>query len=103
MNASVDIAKAAASRVTLLIPAALRMYTDGAAEIEVDAATVRDALAAAGARHDALLQHVLTRDGKLRPYVKLFVRSNDVRDLEGLDTTLVGGDAVMIVPSVAGG
>lgn len=79
------------------------MHTDGAAEIEVDAATVRDALAAAGARHDALLQHVLTRDGTLRPYVKLFVRSNDVRDLEGLDTPLVGGDAVMIVPSVAGG
>ncbi len=93
----------AAPRITLLVPAALRMHCDGADQLEVDAATVRDVLAAAGARHGALLQHVLTRDGKLRPYVKLFVRSNDVRDLDGLDTPLADGDTVMIVPSVAGG
>ncbi len=95
--------KGVAPRVTLLIPAALRMHSGGADQLDVDAATVRDALAVAGARHDALLQHVLTRDGKLRPYVKVFVRSNDVRDLDGLDTPLIDGDTVMIVPSVAGG
>ena len=103
MNARLDIARNTAARVTLLIPAALRMHCEGADQVVVEAVTVRDALAAATERHGALLQHVLTRDGKLRPYVKMFVRSNDVRDLEGLDTPLVDGDTVMIVPSVAGG
>ena len=47
--------------------------------------------------------HILTRDGQLRPFVKVFVRNRDVRDLDGLDTRLVDGDEVLIVPSVAGG
>ena len=103
VNTRPDIANRSVPRVTLLIPAALRMHCDGVDAIELDAATVRAALAAAGARHGSLLQYVLTRDGTLRPFVKIFVRSNDVRDLDGLDTPLGDGDTVMIVPSVAGG
>lgn len=93
----------AAARVTLCIPAALRMHCAGADQLTVDATTVRAALAAAGARHAPLLQYLLTRDGQLRPFVKVFVRNRDVRDLDGLDTHLVDGDEVLIVPSVAGG
>jgi adenylyltransferase/sulfurtransferase len=93
----------AAARVTLIIPAALRMHSAGADTLEVNASTVRAAIAAAGERHESLLQHVLARDGKLRPFVNVFVRNNDVRDLEGLDTILVDGDTVVIVPAVAGG
>ncbi len=93
----------AAARVTLFIPAALRMHCAGADRLSVNAATVRAALQAAGETHDSLLQYVLTRDGQLRPFVKVFVRNNDVRDMDGLDTALVDGDTVLIVPSVAGG
>ncbi len=89
--------------VTLLIPSALQMHSGGADTLTVHARTVRTALAAAGERHEALAQHLLTRDGELRPFVKVFVRNNDVRDLKGLDTPLTGGETVMIVPSVAGG
>lgn len=108
MNARPDTANESAARVTLMIPAALRMHCEGADQLVVHAATVRDALAAAGERYGSLLQYVLTRGGPmyartLRPFVKVFVRSNDVRDLDGLDTLLVDGDTVMIVPSVAGG
>lgn len=92
-----------ATQVTLLIPAALRMHTDGAETLAVEAATVRAALAAAGERYDSLLQHVMTRNGKLRPFVNLFVHNDDVRRLQGLDTPLAAGDVLMIVPSVAGG
>lgn len=93
----------APTRVTLFIPAALRMHCSGADRLTLNAATVRAALNEAGARHPSLLQYVLTRDGLLRPFVKVFVRNNDVRDMDGLDTPLVDGDEVLIVPSVAGG
>lgn len=92
-----------AERVTLLIPAALRMHCDGADTLAVNAGTVRAALAAAGKDHAALVQHILTRAGELRPFVRVFVRNNDVRGLGGLDTALNDGDTVAIVPSVAGG
>lgn len=90
-------------QATLLIPAALRMHTGGADALAVDADNVRTALAVASRQHAALAQHVLTRAGELRPYVKVFVRHTDVRDLQGLDTPLVDGDTLAIVPSVAGG
>lgn len=107
MNARLDIAKVARPRVTLHIPAALRMHCEGAGVLDVEAASVREALTAAGARYPSLLQYVLARGGPddraLRPYVKMFVRNNDVRDMQGLDTPLADGDEVLIVPSVAGG
>lgn len=93
----------AARHVRLLIPAALRMHSGGTDELAVEATTVRAALAAVRTQHAALVQHVLTRDGELRPFVKMFVRNADVRDLDGLDTPLNDGDTVAIVPSVAGG
>lgn len=89
--------------VTLLIPAALRMHCGGADKLAVDARSVRQALDVLRSKHVALVQHLLTRDGELRPFVKVFVRSNDVRDLGGLDTPLNDGDTVAFVASVAGG
>ena len=41
--------------------------------------------------------------GKVRPHVNLFVNSDNVRDLEGLDTSLAAGDVVTILPAVSGG
>lgn len=94
---------AATTRATLLIPAALRTHCAGADRLDVQAATVRAALVAAGERHPAFLQYVLARDGVLRPFVNVFLRGSNVRDLQGLDTRLADGDTLMIVPSVAGG
>lgn len=103
VNAIREATSRTAAQVTLLIPAALRMHCGGADRLAVAAATVDEALAAAGRGHPALLQYILTRDGKLRPFVKVFVRRRDVRDLDGLATPLADGDTVMIVPAVAGG
>lgn len=89
--------------ITLAIPSALRAYCAGRSRLLVRAATVGRALDAAGQEHAGLLQHILTRDGQLRPFVNVFVRQEDVRHLQGLETPLHVGDTVMIVPSVAGG
>lgn len=90
-------------QVTLLVPSPLRAHADGHSEVRVEAVSVGGALHAARARHEQLVQRVLTRDGQLRPFVNLFVRNQDVRALDGLDTALNDGETVVIVPSVAGG
>lgn len=86
-----------------MIPSALRMHSAGQGRLSVQAGTVREALQVAGQVHESLLQHILTRDGQLRPFVNIFVRQEDVRHMRGLETRLQEGDTVMIVPSVAGG
>lgn len=91
------------STITWLIPAALRMHNHHADSIEVNATDVRSALAALAAERATLAQHIVTRDGQLRPYVNIFVNNRNVRDLDGLDTPVAPGETLLIVPSVAGG
>jgi MoaD family protein len=88
--------------VTVKIPAQLRPATGGEAEIEVDAATVGDALDAVFAKHDGLRERI-TEDGDLRRFVNVYVAGEDIRFQDGLETSVVEGTEVTILPAVAGG
>ena len=85
------------------IPAALRDYTGGKAEMPVTAGTVGHALNSLSAAHPQLKRHLYTEHGELRSYVNVFVNEDDVRTLRGLETSIRDGDTLMIVPSIAGG
>ena len=91
------------STATIRIPTPLRGFTKGADEVRVTAATVGEALQALGREHDGVLGRVLDPDGKLRPFVNVFVGSSDVRALQGLATRIQDGAVLSIVPAVAGG
>src|SRR3970040_2010451 len=88
---------------TVRIPTPLRPYTDGHKEIECAGASVTAALQDLTARFPALAPHLFNGDGRLRPYVNVFVNDQDIRSLQGEATALTPGDRVMIVPSIAGG
>ena len=85
------------------IPAALRDYTEGQAELPVFGATVAAALAHLSQDYPQLRRHLYTEHGALRSYVNVFVNDDDVRALSGLATPVQADDTVMIVPSIAGG
>ena len=89
--------------ITVRVPGPLRMLTGGAAEVELHAATVRDALAELDRRHPGVAARVLDAAGAVRPFVRLFVGSADIGDLAGLDTELADHDELAIVPAIAGG
>jgi sulfur-carrier protein adenylyltransferase/sulfurtransferase len=88
---------------TIRIPAALRDYTNGAAHVDVAAASVREALAQVARAHPRLRRHLYTEQGELRSYVNVFVNEDDIRQLDGVATRIQSGDTLMIVPSIAGG
>jgi molybdopterin converting factor small subunit len=50
-----------------------------------------------------LYRNVCDETGTLRPHLNVFVNSDNVRDLDGVDTTLMPGDVVTILPAVSGG
>lgn len=85
------------------IPAALRDYTSGAAEMAVAGDSVAVALDRLLASHPQLRRHIYTEQGELRSYVNVFVNEDDVRTLGGLQTRISDDDTLMIVPSIAGG
>ena len=89
--------------VTLHIPGPLRTYCAGAAQLSISARTVRAALEDLQRSQAALYRNVCDETGKVRRHLNVFVNSNNVRDLDGVDTRLTPGDVVTILPAVSGG
>ena len=89
--------------VEIRIPPALRSFTGGADEIQVDAANVRDAIDALEAKHGGIKERICGPDGKVLRFVNLFVGEDDIRMLDGLDSELSNGQTLSIIPAMAGG
>ena len=89
--------------VTVRLPSPLRKYSQGASEIALQAPTVRAALEQLERTQPALYPNICDETGAVRRHLNLFVNSSHVRDREGLDTALVPGDVLTILPAVSGG
>ena len=85
------------------IPTPLRKLTDGEAQIDVTGNDLRAIIGELQQRHPGLGERLLDDDGQLRRFVNVFVRDEDVRFQQGLDTEVAECDTVSIVPAVAGG
>ena len=81
----------------------LRDRCDGASELTLSAPDVRAALEQLEQRHPSLYRDVCDETGAVRRHVGLFVNTSHVRERDGLDTALVPGDIVTILPAVSGG
>jgi molybdopterin synthase sulfur carrier subunit len=81
----------------------LRRYCGGVAEIELSAPTVRAALEELARSRPALYRNVCEETGAVRRHLNVFVNSDNVRDLAGLDTALSPGDVLTFLPAVSGG
>jgi sulfur-carrier protein len=92
-----------APTITLHVPGPLRAYCAGAAKLSVSARTVRAALEDLERSQSALYRNVCDETGKLRRHLNVFVNSDNMRDLDGVDTVLAPGDVITILPAVSGG
>jgi molybdopterin converting factor small subunit len=65
--------------------------------------TVSSVLDSLAASHPALERRVRDETGRTRIHVNLFVDADNIRDLDGVDTTIVDGSDVSIIPAISGG
>ena len=89
--------------VTIRLPGPLRSYAGGASRLEIAARTVRLALDELERNQSALHRNICDETGALRRHLNVFVNSDNIRDLDGLDTLLAAGDVVSFLPAVSGG
>ena len=89
--------------ITLHVPGSLRTYCGGASQLSISAHTVRAALEDLERSQSALYRNVCDETGTVRRHLNVFVNSDHVRDLAGVDTMLTPGDVVTILPAVSGG
>ena len=87
----------------ILIPTALRQFTEQKDSVEVAGATVADALNAIDARYPNIKKNLFNDQGKLRSFVNVYVNDEDIRYLDKDNTKLEGNETISIVPSIAGG
>jgi molybdopterin synthase sulfur carrier subunit len=84
------------------IPPVLRPEAGGQRLVEVEAGTVREALDTLVAQFPALKARVLEGDG-VPSFLNVFVDGDDVRLLNGLETTVSPKSKILLLPAVAGG
>jgi molybdopterin synthase sulfur carrier subunit len=89
--------------ITIHVPRELRSCCDGASVLMLSAPSVRAVLDELERRHPSLYGGICDETGAVRRHVNLFVNTDHVRDRDGLDTALVPGDEIMILPAVSGG
>lgn len=89
--------------VAILIPTALRQFTDGLSEVNVEAKSVREALEKLSETYVDLQKHLFTDKKSLRSFINVYIGEDDIRQKDGLETVLGENDTLMLVPSIAGG
>ena len=89
--------------VKVLIPTALQKFTNDQATLECTGSNLAELLDSLEDSCPSIKGRLCDDEGKPRRFLNFYVNSEDIRFLEGTDTTLKDGDEVSIVPAVAGG
>jgi molybdopterin synthase sulfur carrier subunit len=74
----------------------------GVSKVQMNGATVRDALETLCASNAALRDAILN-DDTLRAHVRVIINGQDVELAQGLDTPVRADDQIAVFPPIAGG
>ena len=88
---------------TVKIPPVLRPKTGGESEVDASGSSVGEVLTALAESHPETREQLFSDDGELNRYVNVYLNDEDVRVLDGLETTVGDSDTVVILPAMAGG
>lgn len=89
--------------VLVRLPSQLFDKTGGMRALSAPAGTVRAVIDALEAAAPGLRFHLCEETGELRTFVNVFLDCVNIRNLDGLETTVPAGATLMVFPSVAGG
>ena len=88
---------------TVRIPPVLRPSVGGEREVLADGSSVGEVLDALAAEHPDTRGQLFGEDGELNRYVNVYLNDEDVRVLDGLETSVSQSDTLVILPAMAGG
>ena len=89
--------------VMVRLPPQLYEQAGGQRVIAAPAGTAREVIAALDASAPGLRFHLCEETGELRSFINIFLDGVNIRNLDGLATTVAAGATLLIFPSIAGG
>ncbi len=87
---------------TVRIPPTLRNEVGGARQVEASGDTVRAVLDHLVEQYPTLGSQLFA-EGEIAPFVNVYLGGEDVRTLDGLDTSVADTQTVILLPAMAGG
>lgn len=88
---------------TVRIPPVLRPSVGGEREVQASGANVGEVLESLASEHPETRGQLFGEGGELNRYVNVYLNDEDVRVLDGLETTVSDSDSLVILPAMAGG
>ena len=88
--------------VEVRVPSMLQKFTDGEKKVQLESANIGELLTTLETSYPGI-GHQLMEDGELRRFVNIYLNDEDIRFLDGMDTSLSDGDVLAILPALAGG
>jgi molybdopterin synthase sulfur carrier subunit len=85
------------------IPTPLRKLTGGAEEVQASGTSVGELIGELEKKYPGIKERICDDTGSVRRFVNIFVKDEDIRFLQNLETPLTDKDEVSIVPAIAGG
>ncbi len=85
------------------IPTPLRKLTGGAEEVQAPGKSVGELIGELEKKYPGIKERICDDTGAVRRFVNIFVKDEDIRFLQNLETPLGDKDEVSIVPAIAGG
>lgn len=89
--------------VKVLIPTPLQKFTNNLATVECKASNIKELLDSLEENFKGIKERLCDEKGNPRRFLNIYVNSEDIRFLDGVETALNDKDEVSIVPAVAGG
>lgn len=88
--------------ISVIVPTLLRSFTQDQKRVEVQGSTVLEVIEQLEKQYPGV-QERLIGDGQVHRFVNIYVNDDDIRFADNLATPLKAGDAITILPAVAGG
>ena len=88
---------------TVRIPTPLRKLTQGAEEVVAAGKNVGELIADLERQFPGIKERICDEKGAVRRFVNIFVKDEDIRFQQNLETPVADADEVSIVPAIAGG
>jgi molybdopterin synthase sulfur carrier subunit len=88
---------------TVRIPSPLRRYTNGQSKVESNGANVSELIENLEVQFPGIKSKLCDENSQIKRYVNVFVNEEEIRTLQGVETSLANRDEVSIVPAMAGG
>jgi len=89
--------------VTIRIPTPLRSITKGSNKIMVGSGTLEEVIESMENNFPGIKERICEKNGNIRSFVNIYIDGENIKFLNGINSTVPDKCEISIVPAVAGG